>query len=463
MLLPFTTLPPADERRFLYTYLGKRVVGADEKSSVFQSLYAYDGVRSRPAFVVGEGEQFLLNLALKDASCGRTVIFIDGEGKRETLDRLYYWCGYQLGKPVYALMPNQDELSHTWNPLLSNVIQPGVIAEFFFDTYRRFAGKNFEGKKIDEDDLDLQNEALTALFRALRGAEIVFHCGDAADFFENEEAFKQLEGAMRGDGLEYYDELKQLREYEDNFEDRMKPLIYFLRLFKSWTLSSYYPSIQLDRLISSGSVVYVGLPIGWDNDDERKLFCATGNLIIQHLRALISHTATSDREDRRVVSFVIKKTEAFLDHELVEWIGKMRASEVMMTCAVASIEDFKVMGEKFMTLLRDDTPNIALFHSSDESSVAWFADIWRQKRLQDGNEIGEEGAWAKQLEHLHAEQYLFESHACAERPMLLAVPMLPAPPSRPDYQYRRQHYNIEEKPTFRTRYSLIEEERTAIS
>lgn len=458
MLLPFTTLPPADERRFLYTYLGKRIVGAGERSAVFQPLYAYDGVRARPTFVVGGGDAFLQNLALKDASCGRTVIFIDGVGKRETLDRLYYWCGHQLGKPVYALMPQQDELSHTWNPLLSDVIQTAIIAEFFFDTYRRFSGK-----KVDEDDLDLQNEALTALFRALRGADIVFHCGDAADFFENEEAFKQLEGAMRGDGLEYYDELKQLREYEDDFEKRMQPLIYFLRLFKSWTLSSYHPSIQLDRLITSGSVIYMGLPIGWENDDERKLFCATGNLVIQHLRALISHAATNDRENRRAVSLIINKTEAFLDHELVEWIGKMRSSGLMITCAVSSIEDLKVMGEKFVTLLQTDTPNMALFHSSDTASAVWFADMWRQKRLQDGNDAGEENAWTEQLEHLHPGQYLFESHACFERPLLLTTPLLPDPPARPDYQYRRQHYNLDEKPVFRTRYSLIEEERTAIS
>lgn len=447
--LPAVCLPPSDERRFLYTYHGRRAVGIGKDKAHFHPLYIYDGERTRPTVVVGAADtakdDYLLNLAIKDASCGRPVVWIDNIPRPQILNQLHYWCGIHLKKRVRALIPcvHFDDLSHTWNPFLPGGVSIGSIVENFLSSYQHTR------KNGAENDFEMQKEALNLLLRALHGSNLSYHARDAAILFERDDALAQLKGLMEGEGAEFYENFLRFKKRTRNFSQKIQPLADFLGLFQKWTLSSYRPSVQLDEIVQSGSVLYVGLPF----QTEKEMVTAVGNIIFRHVKSLISEKETDARQERRAVSVILSGAESFMDPSLGEWIGKTRLSDMMLTCAVDHLAALEELGESFLTELRADTPNIALFNPRDVSTVDWFVEMWRQKHgdVDENSEKDEllDCAWAEKLNNLPPSLCLFETPCCDQRPMLLASPSLPLPPDREDYRYRRVLDNLDEKPSFK--------------
>ncbi|MFH1067380.1 MAG: hypothetical protein V1746_05730 [bacterium] len=458
-LPPFLSLPPEDDRKYLYTYCGKRLLGgrqklSDKKAASFPKisnpllhpLYCYDGIRARPTLVVGADDSgktaHLLYLALKDSSCGRTVVFIDGNSSRDTLNQLYYWNKKWLARPILALTPDEDELSHTWNPLWNTGLKVGTLTDLFFNAYQ-----HTQTTPLDPDDLDFFKETLHELLDVLEKSKLTTHCADAAEILSDDKALEWLGAVAEDEGKESYEDLLDLIRETRRFSEKITPLVQFLSLFRSWTLSSYHPSICFPQLLRSPSIVYVGLPNAADEETKQRN-AALGNLLIHHIEALISQAASEDKENRRAVSVIVNQAERFMDEELAGWMLKARSSELMLTCAVDNLAALEKMKDGFLEQLRADMPNLALFNSNDSATAQWFASFWQAKQSEDALFPPAE-IWAERIQQLKHGQYLLDISTAPQRPMSLAAPFLPPPANRADYQYQREHYNLGEKPSFK--------------
>ncbi|MFZ5806797.1 MAG: hypothetical protein ACOY3I_06290 [Verrucomicrobiota bacterium] len=449
-LLPLTTLPLDDERRFLYTYCGQQVLKGSGKKTLLRPLYVYDAMRMRPTLVLGEAWQYFQNLAFKDLCAQRTVIILDADPQLQILDELSYWCSHQLQRPFFTILPQQDDLSHTWNPFFSAKLKNNVLSETLFAAY-----SHYSGKKLSEDDLDFHKEVLGTILRIFQEEDMICNSKDIVQLLTQEKVFQDLKNLLqKEDAQEYYEDLAHLKEFEDDFDNRIKPLIAFLENFNSWIFSTYHPSARIGKLIHSNSILYVGLPLFGD-ERERAFFSAVGNLLLHQIKAQEDELEANDRENRRAISLIVRCAENFLDKNLLDWMTALKAGNILLTYHIHDWTRFQSEQASFVESIRANTSNIVYYNPSNSSTSSWFADMWRQKRLEDGFGKENPAAWSTRVNNLAKGLYLFETPIASQRPMLMAGPYMPSPPARADLKYRRQHYNLTERPAYRTMHSEI--------
>lgn len=434
--LQATTLPPDDDRRGLYTYLGRRMRGTGGGAS-FRPFFLYDGVRARPSLVLGGDEpgrrEYLINLAVKDAGGGRSVVFLDRNFDRETLDKLYYWCGKKMGRRVLALVPQEgnDGLSHSWNPFLSQRIKIGTLTETFFNGFSATHPVRSTRKR---SEMEMQREAFGLLLRALHSTGRAFNAGDVLRLLEDDEALSRLARHVRKAGAEYYADLLHLIGNQSRFHEKMGGFLDFLKLWDSWTLGSYHPDIQLGTLPQEKTVVYVGLGGGMGNEATM----AVGYVMLQQLKAVLASLEANERESRRSLSVLVNDVRGFLDAKLGEWFAKARHSTLMMTWAAPRVRDLEERAEEMLPQLQGSDPFLTLFRPEDEATGEWFRDAVQRVAPMQEIEYGD-------CERLKEGQFMLKV-PMVNRALLIAGARLPDPPMRGDCCYRRIRYSLEKTP-----------------
>lgn len=403
----------------------------------------------------------LLSLAYLDAKKGRPVIFIDGKCDESTRDKLYFWCHKQAGRPFLTLMPFQsaDHLTNSWNPLMSTTLSIGTVAEAFINSYADPSGGSQKGSD-GEYYLEAQRTIFTLLMRTLHSSGLAYSTEDIRYLLEYEETLEALARQIPNKGIQHYNDLlRRRREEGKNFRKMMMRFANFLQMFSHWSLNSYNPTIQLDRLIYTDAVIYVGLPV----NSEPYLMSAIGNIMINQLKAISAHMQTTEKSHRRAVTCIIDEAGTFVDTGLAEWICKVRSSGFLMTLGIQNLANLERHRAGFGDEIRSNTPNVMMFNPQDHKTAQWFSTICGHEMKKtvsagvDAHADSETGAGTvKSVEtlkihpdallHLRLGQLVYRPPIPVEREPVLAAAYLPDPPSRPDFKHRR--VVPEKKPEF---------------
>lgn len=447
---PFTSVLPSDEpSRSVYTYLGKRVFGLN------LPFYLHDTGRTRPSLVLGATgcgkTDFLLSLSFQDATKGRPVIFIDGKCDMATLNKLYYYNAVIAKRPFLALLPTSelDHLSHSWNPLLSPTTRTAIIADAFFNAYRPPSQKHSDAEVY----YSYQRSVFTNLLNALHKSGMAYSIQDLAVILEDQTAFEALPNILPPDSMPFFMNLMNKRnEAKNKYKDNMQNFLNHLKLFESWTLNSYNPSIQLDALIQSDTTLYVGLPV----NSERFLMGTIGNLFINQLKALSATIQQSENISRRAISCIVDEAGTFVDEGMADWICKVRTSGFLLTLGMQGIPDLERISPAFARQIVINAPHMYMFNPNDAKTARWFSEISGTESLVSPTanvKVDEEGTEEtgggslRQSEHakipseavlkLRTGQVFYRPAETVDRPFLLAGSYLPDPPNREDCRYHR--------------------------
>jgi len=435
----------------LYTNLGKRLFWGNAP------LYILDTLRTRPMMVIGSTgygkTEELLSIAFADALKGRPVIFVDGKCDENTRDKLFFWCHKVAKRPFLTLMPFQeaDYLTNAWNPLMSTTLGIGTVAESFINAYADPSGAQKGGD--GEYYLETQRSIFTLLMRTLHSSGFAYSCEDIRYLLEYDETLDALAKSIPQKGVQFYsDLLRRKRDEGRNFRKVMQRFTNHIKLFSHWSLNSYNPTIQFDRIIHTDSVVYVGLPV----NSEPYLMSAIGNIILNQLKAISAFMQTSEKSNRRAVSCIIDEAGSFVDTGLAEWICKVRSSGFLLALGIQNLANLERRRVGFGDEIRSNTPNVMIFNPQDAKTAVWFSSMCghEPKRsvsvgVSKSAEVdGETGAGTVRADeklkihpdallHLRIGQFVFRPPLAVEREPLLAAAYLPDPPERPDCKHRR--------------------------
>jgi len=444
-----TSLPHDDSRRFLYSYLGKRMRCRGER------IYYADDNRSRPTLVggvTGSGKtELLIALAVQDSAKGRPVVYIDGKCEMKTLQKLYYYTHHVLKRRFYVLTPTTllDGYTHSWNPLISSQLESRTITESIFNAFRDPQVKQDSGVAFYTE---FQRTVFSHLMMALRFSKYAVCMQDLLYALEYDDLLSKLPSFLKPEGMVPYAELLKMRNEEGrNFGQNLKSFLNYLRLFDHWSLNSYNPVIRFDAMMLSDSVIYVGLPV----NAQKYLMSCIGNIIINQLKALSQYVQSHYKHKRHFINCTVDEAGSFVDTGLPDWLCKSRTSGFSLTLGVHMLADLEGRRPGFAKQVQGNTPNICMFRNNDKETAEWFSDLGchelgeaRAANIKAaGSDLEETGAGSTRaseqrrvppdsIKSLRTGQCYFLSSAL-NRPILLAACYLPDPPDRPERQYVR--------------------------
>jgi len=457
-LAPLSSVLPPDERRMGYVYVGKRVYCDD------LPLYLHDSERAKPTLVLGSTgygkSELMLSLAYNDASKGRAVFYLDGKCDMATRDKLAYYCKHVAKRPFYCFLPyvGGDTETDTWNPFICRSLSMGALNEAFF------CGYNDPGQKKGNDGAqyyyDSQRKVFNALLRTLHTSGYQFNTQDIRAVLELDSVFTEAAEVFVGrpESARHYDELARIKkEIGKKWQEQISRLFGHLSSFDHWSINSYNPTIQFDKVIEEGGVVYAGLPLS----SQPVTMGAIGNIIINQLKAL-SASFQNGRAKRTTVSCIIDDGASFVDTGMAEWITKVRSSGFLLTLGIQTVASVEGRRQGFGDELRSNTPNVFLFNPRDEKTAKWFSALCLTEKKTEvsasikSGEISADGSMkiietdritADSILSLKTGECFFLNPTIVGYPPLLKAPFLPSPPSaNPIFKYRRPDRN--EPPLF---------------
>jgi hypothetical protein len=450
------TNPPNDDRRFLYTYIGRRLLGGTE------TINYYDLSRTRPALVVGttgSGKtELMASMAAMDNQKGRCTIFIDGKCDINLMQKLYYYTRHgnkdQPQRPFYCLIPHPeyDTLTHSWNPLFLTTVEPSTISETVFNSY---SPPESEGRGEGSFYSTYQRQAFSLICSALLKSGKVASFQDIVRLLTYPEIMDSMAGMITQEGTIAFRKLVMMRrENPREFNDRMRGFVNFLMKFSHHSLNSCNPAIQLDRLVFTESFIYVGLPLNL----EPHLMRALGNILINQLKSL-THRLQSSNRLRRSIACYVDEAGSFIDSGAVDWINKVRSTGLMLTLSIQLLGDLQGRRPGFSEQVPGNTPNVYFFQTRDPATATWFSELSGRQlgqsqtasvRAVEG-EVTETGAGSARMSeqprisrdlgyNLRPGQMYFLPESTI-RPMLLAGAYMPDPSGDPQRTYVREVYN----------------------
>lgn len=445
---PLTSLTFPDDRKYVYTALGKRLFWKNSP------LFVHDSLRTRPMLVLGSTgygkTEGLISMAFQDAMKGRFVVFIDGKCDESTRNKLYYYCHRVAKRPFYALMPFQemDHLTNSWNPFTTSSLGISTIAESFINAYADPTEQKGDGQFY----LETQRAVFTLLMRTLTSSGFAFSTQDVRYLLEYEDLRQNLGQIVKGSGVQFYGDLiRKCRDEGKGFGKTMQRFVNHLRLFQHWSLNSYNPTIQFDRLMQTDSVVYVGLPV----NSEPYLMSAIGNILVNQLKALSANIQTSEKSKRRAISCIIDEAGTFVDLGLAEWICKVRSSGFLLVLGIQTLANLERKRAGFSEEIRANSPNVMMFNPNEEKTAAWFSTLVGQElktvasaNIKASDETGDGSIKTTEqkkipvdaLMNLRVGQCFYRPPVPIDRPPLLAVSYLPDPPEKEENRHRRLFY-----------------------
>jgi hypothetical protein len=441
-----------DSRRFNYTYLGARLYRQN------LPLWIHDAIRTRPSLVVGSTgfgkTELLLSIAFQDIMKGRFTIFIDGKCDEDTRKKLYWYATKVCKRPFYSLMPYVEggHLSSSWNPFTCTTLGISKISEMFISAYAAPAkGGAGTGGGDGQYYLEMQRGSFSSLMRTLASSGYAYSTQDIRILFENYSILSNLGRVVKNSGIQHFADLMRriAQEGEKQHQKTMSRFVNHLRLFQAWMLNSYNPVIQLDRMMMTDAVVYVGLPV----NSEPEAMMTVGNIMVNQLKAISAHVQTTEKSRRRAISCIIDEAGSFVDEGLAEWICKVRSSGFLLMLGIQNLANLEGRRPGFAEEIRANSPNIMMFNPRDPDSARWFSILAGQESLRqatasvEGVEGGETGGSVRNVEtsrvpidallRLRTGQFFYSAPEPMERPVLLASSYLPDPPNNPEAEVKR--------------------------
>jgi hypothetical protein len=442
-----------DSRRFNYTYLGARLYRQN------LPLWVHDAIRTRPSLVVGSTgfgkTELLLSIAFQDIMKGRFTIFIDGKCDEDTRRKLYWYTTKVAKRPFYMLMPYSEggHLSSSWNPFTCTTLGIAKISEMFISAYAA-PGKGGASSGGDgQYYLEMQRGSFASLMRTLASSGYAYSTQDIRILFENYSILSNLGRIVRNSGIQHFADLMRriAQEGEKQHQKTMSRFVNHLRLFQSWMLNSYNPVIQLDRMMMTDSVIYVGLPV----NSEPEAMMTVGNILVNQLKAISAHIQTTEKSRRRAVSCIIDEAGSFVDEGLAEWICKVRSSGFLLMLGIQNLANLEGRRPGFAEEIRANAPNVMMFNPRDSESAQWFSTLSGSEMRQTATANVVEGKEREQgsvrtvetsrvpvdaLLRLRTGQFFYSAPEPMERPVLLASSYLPDPPAGPESDARRNEF-----------------------
>jgi hypothetical protein len=256
---------------------------------------------------------------------------------------------------------------------------------------------------------------------------------------------------VKNSGIQHFADLMRriAQEGEKQHQKTMSRFVNHLRLFQAWMLNSYNPVIQLDRMMMTDAVVYVGLPV----NSEPEAMMTVGNIMVNQLKAISAHVQTTEKSRRRAISCIIDEAGSFVDEGLAEWICKVRSSGFLLMLGIQNLANLEGRRPGFAEEIRANSPNIMMFNPRDPDSARWFSILAGQESLRqatasvEGVEGGETGGSVRNVEtsrvpidallRLRTGQFFYSAPEPMERPVLLASSYLPDPPNNPEAEVKR--------------------------
>lgn len=415
-------------------------------------LYIRDTLRTRPTLVIGttgSGKtELLLNMAFQDIWKGRFTIFIDGKCDEDTRNKLFYYSHVLAKRPFYMLLPYMEgaHLTQSWNPFVSSLLSANKVAEMFVSPYADYGSPRGAGEYY----IAAQRDAFSSLMKALKSSGYSYNPQDVRYLLENVELLGGLYKVLRSNGMSHYGHImRKVGTEQKKFRQEMEGLVNHLKLFTHWSINSYNPTIQLDRLMQTDAVVYVGLPI----NSEPHLMRNIGNILVNQLKALSAHVQTTEKTKRRAISCIIDEAGSFIDEGLAEWICKVRSSGFLLVLGIQNLANLEGRRPGFSKEIQSNAPNIMMFNPKDADTARWFSTLSGQElkryatvNMEEADESDRGSFRATETNRLPPDallslnigQFYYRSAEPTERPILLGSPMMPSPAAnREEYRCRR--------------------------
>jgi len=377
------------------------------------------------------------------------VVFIDGKCDLGLLHKLYYYCHIIHKRPFFPLLPfsQRDDLTYSWNPLMCTQLESRTITESVFNAFQDpHMSKDSESAFYS----GYQRTVFSHLMSALRFSEHAVSMQDLRLILEYDEILSSLQRFIKPQGTVPYSELMRLRNEDGKqFAHNMKSFVNYLSQFSHWSLNSYNPTIQFDRLMLTDSVVYVGLPV----NDQPYLMGCLGNIMINQLKALSQYVQSHQKHKRHAILCIVDEAGRFVDSGLTDWLAKVRSSGFMLMLGIQLLADLEGRKAGFAKQVKGNTNNVIMFRTPDPETAQWFVDLAGQELAEAraanievaGDEVKETGAGNKRayerevvprdaIYKLRKGQCYFFSEATL-RPVLMAGCFYPDPIDRPDRRY----------------------------
>lgn len=306
----------------------------------------------------GKTQSVLLPMLRSDILAGRTVVFIDGKGDRETRSALYRLaesCG--RGQDFRFFDLRRPTASCTYSPLLSG-------------TANEQTDKIMDALRWDNEYFRSQSQAvLLRTLRALKAAGEPYTIDDLSAALSDPRAFRTL--AQLVPERQWASELEPIvsrwKEYQFETAGLRAQLDSLLMTDFGELLKASRPTLDLAEAYRARSIVYFALPVA----KYRQTAPLLAKLIIGDLNS-VAGMVQDGQLVREIASVVVDEFAAFAIPTFIDLLNKGRSAGMAITVSHQSMRgDLASAGEGYIGQVADNTNiKICLRQSEDAEYVA---------------------------------------------------------------------------------------------
>jgi len=312
----------------------------------------------------GKTQSVLLPMLRSDILAGRTAIFIDGKGDRETFEAiasLACQAGREDDLRYFDL--RRPEESHSFSPLLhgsANEQVDKIMAALRWDSeYYRTQSKS----------------VLLRLLRALKAKGVPYTLADVLAALSNLAALRELASSLneeRQAELEHV--VARWKEYQMETSGLRSQLEALLMTDFGELLRSPHPTLDLAEAYRAGAIVYIALPVARFPETAPLV----AKLVISDLNSVAGKVQDGELE-RGFASVVIDEFAAFAMPLFIDLLNKGRSAGMAITISHQSMRGDLAAAERgFVEQIADNTNiKICLRQSADAEYVAGLSGTYK--------------------------------------------------------------------------------------
>jgi hypothetical protein len=333
-------------------------------------LWLADEARLMHTWVVGatgtgKTQSVLLPALRSDILAGRTAIFIDGKGDRETLSAVWNLAqeaGREGDFRYFDLRRPQE--SHTYSPLLNGTPNEQV-------------DKIMAALRWDNEFYRAQSKTvLLRVLRSLRATGLPYSLDDVLAAFSNLAALRALADALQD--VDCRAELEHIagrwKDYLVETSGLRSQLEALLMTDFGELLKTPQPTLDLAEAYQAGAIVYFALPVARFPETAPLV----AKLIISDLNS-VAGMVQDGQLDRGFASIVIDEFAAFAMPLFVDLLNKGRSAGMAITISHQSMRGDLAAAERgFVDQIADNTNvKICLRQSADAEYVAGLSGTYK--------------------------------------------------------------------------------------
>ena len=312
----------------------------------------------------GKTQSVLLPMLRSDILAGRTAIFIDGKGDRETFEAIAS-LACQAGREDdlrYFDLRRPGE-SHSFSPLLhgsANEQVDKIMAALRWDSeYYRTQSKS----------------VLLRLLRALKARAVAYTLADVLAALSNLTALRELASSLdEARRAELEQVVARWKEYQVETSGLRSQLEALLMTDFGELLRSPHPTLDLAEAYRSGAIVYIALPVARFPETAPLV----AKLVISDLNSVAGMVQDGELE-RGFASVVIDEFAAFAMPLFIDLLNKGRSAGMAITISHQSMRGDLAAAERgFVEQIADNTNiKICLRQSADAEYVAGLSGTYK--------------------------------------------------------------------------------------